>query len=136
MNYKMPHRCPVCDQEMKISKLSCTHCPTKIEGEFSSCKFCRLPAEQLVFMEAFIKCRGNIKEVEKELGISYPTVRSRLDSVIEALGYGAEKGKESDYEKSKSSEESLRRQEILEALERGEISAQEAALQMRKSSKD
>lgn len=132
MNYKIPHRCPVCDHEMKISKLSCTFCPTKIEGEFSSSKFCRLPAELLVFTETFIKCRGNIKEVEKELGISYPTVRSRLDSVIEALGYGGEKVRESGYEKINSSEEALRRQEILESLERGEISAQEAALQMRK----
>lgn len=131
MNYKMPHRCPVCDHEMKISKLTCTHCPTKIEGEFSSCKFCRLPVEQTIFIEAFIKCRGNIKEVEKELGISYPTVRGRLDSVIEALGYRVEKEKE----KPASQEESLRRQEILESLERGEISPQEAARQMRKMDK-
>lgn len=132
MDYKMPHRCPVCDHEMKISRLTCTFCPTKIEGEFSSCKFCRLPSEQLVFIESFIKCRGNIKEVEKELGISYPTVRSRLDSVIEALGYGAEKEKEPDGDRGNSAEESLRRREILEALERGEISAQEASRQMRK----
>jgi len=132
LDYKMPHRCPVCDHEMRISKLTCTHCPTKIEGDFSSCKFCRLPAEQLAFMEAFIKCRGNIKEVEKELGISYPTVRSRLDSVIEALGYSVEKDKEKDKEKVDSQEESMRRQRILEALERGDISAQEATRQMRK----
>lgn len=127
MGYKMPHRCPVCDHEMQITKLTCTHCPTKIEGEFSTCKFCKLPAEQLIFVEAFIKCRGNIKEVEKELGISYPTVRSRLDSVIEALGYHVEGEREKD-----SQEESLRRQNILEALERGEISPEEAARQMRK----
>lgn len=132
MDYMMPHRCPVCDHEMKISKLTCTYCPTKIEGEFSSCKFCRLPAEQLIFMEAFIKCRGNIKEVEKELGISYPTVRSRLDSVIEALGYAVDKERVPENDKENSHEESVRRQEILEALERGEISAQEATRQMRK----
>lgn len=131
MNYKVPHRCPVCDHEMKISKLTCTHCPTKIEGEFSSCKFCRLPAEQLIFIEAFIKCRGNIKEVEKELGISYPTVRSRLDSVIEELGYRVDR----DKEKVDPQEESQRRQEILEALDRGEITPQEATRQMRKIEK-
>lgn len=127
MEYKMPHRCPVCDHEMRITKLACTHCPTKIEGEFSTCKFCRLPAEQLIFIEAFIKCRGNIKEVEKELGISYPTVRSRLDSVIEALGYRVEGDREKDFQG-----ESLRRQGILEALERGEITPEEATRQMRK----
>lgn len=129
----MPSRCPVCDHEMRISKLTCTHCPTKLEGEFSPCKFCRLPAEQLIFVEAFIKCRGNIKEVEKELGISYPTVRGRLDSVIEALGYRVDGEREK--EKGTSQEESLRRQEILEALDRGEISPQEATRQMRKISK-
>lgn len=131
MDYKMPHRCPVCDHEMRITKLSCTHCPTKIEGEFSTCKFCRLPVEQLIFVEAFIKCRGNIKEVEKELGISYPTVRSRLDSVIEALGYRVEENIESQDIQG----ESQRRQEILEALERGEISVQEATRQIRKLGK-
>ena len=83
-------------------------------------------------MEAFIKCRGNIKEVEKELGISYPTVRNRLDSVIEALGHGVDKERVPENEKENSHEESLRRQGILEALERGEISAQEATRQMRK----
>lgn len=134
MDYMMPHRCPVCDHEMKISKLTCTYCPTKIEGEFSSCKFCRLPAEQLIFMEAFIKCRGNIKEVEKELGISYPTVRNRLDSVIEALGYGEDQERVLENEKGDSQEGTLRRQGILEALERGEITAQEATRQMRNQS--
>ncbi|MDQ7092374.1 DUF2089 domain-containing protein [Desulfosporosinus sp. PR] len=132
MDYKMPHRCPVCSHEMKISKLSCTYCSTRIEGEFSSCKFCRLAAEQLIFVEAFIRCRGNIKEVEKELGISYPTVRSRLDSVIEALGYGTDKEKEFIQEGTDPTEESLRRQEILAALNRGEISVQEATQQMKK----
>lgn len=127
MDYKMPHRCPVCNHEMKISKLTCTHCPTKIEGEFSSCKFCRLSSEHLIFVETFIKCRGNIKEVEKELGISYPTVRGRLDSVIEALGYGVEREKESGPERVDTQEEKMRRQSILEALERGEISPQEAS---------
>lgn len=131
MNYKMLHRCPVCAHEMRISKLTCTHCPTKIEGEFSTCKFCQLPAEQLIFVEAFIKCRGNIKEVEKELRISYPTVRSRLDSVIEALGYRVD----GDKEKQDPQEESKRREAILEALERGEISPQEATHKMRKMDK-
>lgn len=131
MDYKIPHRCPVCNHEMKITKLSCTHCPTKIEGEFSTCKFCRLPAEQLIFVEAFVKCRGNIKEVEKELGISYPTVRSRLDSVIEALGYRVDEDKLGQDLHG----ESQRRQDILDALERGEISPQEAARQIRKLGK-
>ena len=136
MDYKMPHKCPVCEHELKVTKLACTYCSTKIEGEFSSCKFCKLPLEQLVFIEAFIKCRGNIKEVEKELGISYPTVRSRLDSVIEALGYAAEREKGFILETMDQAEAQRERQEILDALDRGEITAQEAARQIRKRTQD
>lgn len=127
MKYKAPSRCPVCDNELTISKLSCTKCNTNLEGEFTSCKFCRLPAEQLEFIEVFIKNRGSIKDVEKELGISYPTVRSRLDGAIQALGYRVEK--------VDAQEEKERRQEILAALEKGEITPQEATRQLRKIDK-
>jgi hypothetical protein len=89
-----------------------------MEGKFSLCKFCRLPAEQREFIEVFIKCRGSIKEVEKELGISYPTVRSRLDSVIEALGHPvvSKVGKD-------KADNGVR--ELLDAIEQGEITASE-----------
>ena len=88
MDFKIPHQCPICEHEIKVTKLACTYCPTTMEGKFHTCKFCKLPADQLLFVETFLKCRGNIKEVEKELGISYPTVRSRLDSVIHTLEGG------------------------------------------------
>ena len=74
-------KCPVCGSDTEITKISCNSCGTKIEGQFQLCKFCRLTAEQKTFLDAFIKCRGNIKEVEKELGISYPTVKNKLDDV-------------------------------------------------------
>lgn len=119
----MPSICPVCGEDLEIRSLSCSHCQTKLEGSFTPCKFCQLPNEQLEFVETFIKCRGNIKDVEKELGISYPTVRNRLEAVIQALGYASVKiddSKEDEY-----------RQEILNKLERGEITPQEAANQLR-----
>lgn len=128
MKFKAPSRCPVCDHQLSISRLTCNHCQTKLEGEFTSCKFCKLPDEQVEFIEVFIKCRGNIKDVEKELGISYPTVRNRLDGIIQALGYSLDKS-EADEEKK------LKRQEILSALEKGEISPQEASKLLRKSGK-
>lgn len=124
MKYKAPGVCPVCGEPLMVTRLSCNHCQTRLEGEFNFCKFCRLPAEQREFVEVFIKCRGNIKDVEKELGISYPTVRNRLDGVIEALGYRIEKQEAAD--------EKDYRQEVLKALENGEITAEEAALQLRK----
>lgn len=125
IHYNAPGKCPVCGHELLISRLSCNFCSTKLEGEFSTCKFCRLPAEQRRFIEVFIKCRGNIKDVEKELGISYPTVRNRLDSVVAALGYPVDNRIEVE-------ETSEKTQEILDALEKGEISATEATRRLKK----
>ncbi|GAB6274513.1 MAG: hypothetical protein STSR0004_13760 [Peptococcaceae bacterium] len=127
VKFKAPNCCPVCGREMTISSLSCHHCQTRIEGCFTACKFCRLPFEQQEFIEVFLKCRGNIKDVEKELGISYPTVRNRLDGVIQALGYKVQKQEEE--------EEKIFPREILNTLEKGEISAQEAARLLRKAAK-
>lgn len=108
-----------------MTRLSCSHCRSVLEGEFVTCKFCRLPDEQRRFVEVFIKCRGSIKDVEKELGISYPTVRNRLDEVIAALGYRVEK--------TGRQEEEERRREILTALEKGELTPQEAARRLKKT---
>ncbi|HQJ25046.1 MAG TPA: DUF2089 domain-containing protein [Bacillota bacterium] len=114
-------KCPICGGQLEITRLSCTSCNTNIEGHFTVCKFCQLPPELKVFAEVFIKNRGNIKDVEKELGISYPAVRSRLDQTIVALGYSVDQepsfGKAADAAKKK---------EVLESLRRGEISAEEA----------
>ncbi len=81
-------KCPVCGQNTEVATIYCSSCDTRIEGHFALCKFCRLTGEQKSFIETFIKCRGNIKEVEKELGISYPTVKSRLEDAANSLGYG------------------------------------------------
>ena len=77
--YKVLSKCPVCNQNFKVMKLRCTGCNTVVENEFSLSKFDYLSTQQLYFIETFIKCRGSIKDVEKELGISYPTVRAKLD---------------------------------------------------------
>ncbi len=114
----MPSRCPVCFEKLDVVKLHCPTCDTTIEGSFETCKFCQLTNEQRDFMETFIRCRGNIKEVERELGISYPTVRGRLDSLITALGYRVDT-EEQEVDAS-------RRREILESLNKGEISAEDA----------
>lgn len=108
-------KCPVCSNELKVTELSCNKCKTKISGEFHLDKFSRLDKEKLYFAEVFIKNRGNIKEIEKELGVSYPTVRKLLDEVIIALGH-SNKVENSDMEKN----------EILEKLSKGEISSEEA----------
>ncbi len=107
-------KCPVCDShEFIIQRLKCKNCSTGIEGDFHISKLGSLPSEHQEFIETFILCRGNIKDVEKELGVSYPTVRGRLDRVIHALS-STKNGNEK------------RRKEILEALEKKEINPEEA----------
>ncbi|MGC6173110.1 DUF2089 domain-containing protein [Lacrimispora sp. 38-1] len=122
MKYKAPGKCPVCGEKLSITKLGCPKCSTTIEGDFQPCEFCRLPEEDLEFTKVFIKCRGNIKDVEKELGISYPTVRGKLDSVIRGLGYEV-----SAKETLKENNDKVNtRNVILDQLSKGEITPKEA----------
>ncbi len=115
-------RCPVCGETLDVTRLSCLRCETSIEGRFEMCKFCQLSNEQKDFVEIFIKSRGNIKEVERELGISYPTVRGRLDAVIQALGYPVERERDREDE----AEVAARRKSVLDSLAKGDIPADEA----------
>lgn len=114
MTYKMINNCPVCSSAMKATRLSCTTCGTVIENDFSLSKFDRLSNEQLSFAEIFIKNRGSIKDIEKELGISYPTVKAKLNDLIKAFGYDIEDEKQSNTGS------------VIDQLERGEITPDEA----------
>ncbi len=120
MRRKALGRCPVCGEGLDVARLTCPSCETSIEGRFETCKFCQLTNEQKDFVEIFIKSRGNIKEVERELGISYPTVRGRLDAVIQALGYPVEREKEDE------SQAAVKRKNVLDSLAKGEIRPDEA----------
>jgi len=113
--YKILSKCPVCSSRLKVTRLKCDGCNTVVENQFELSKFDYLNSEQLSFIEVFLKSRGNIKDVEKELGISYPTVRAKLDEVITALGYTVLKQKPSTDKK-----------EVIDMLEKGEITADEA----------
>ena len=113
MDIEVPGSCPLCDGEIKVTEIRCKRCGIVIQGGFDLCKFCRLNAQQKYFVEVFVKNRGNIKEIEKELGISYPTVRNKLDDVISSLGHKVLKS-------------SVNQKEILEKLKNGEINKDEA----------
>lgn len=114
MAYKVFTNCPVCSKTLKITKLQCSYCHTTIENEFELSKLASLSNDQLHFVEVFLTCRGNIKEVEKELGISYPTVRGKLTDIISSLGYVQKKKNEVDEKK------------VVTMLENGEITPDEA----------
>jgi hypothetical protein len=107
---------------MMISRLNCNDCGVIIEGQFYQGRLAGLNAEQLHFAETFIRCEGTIKRVEKELGISYPTVRSRLKEVIQAMGFAVL----SDVDASSPGLDESVRLEILDQLNRGEITYDEA----------
>ena len=112
-------KCPVCGNPLIISRLSCPHCSTSIEGTFGHGLFANLTEDERNFVELFVVCRGNIKEVEKRLGISYPTVRNKLDSIVAKLEHSIQKV---DPETRKK-----RRLDILDSIRKGDISAQEGA---------
>src|SRR6267143_3580085 len=88
----MPHdvisTCPVCSNDLTVTRLQCRSCGTALEGDFAVGRFGRLNREQRVLLESFLRSRGNLRDMERELGISYPTVRSRVEALVRALGFG------------------------------------------------
>ena len=86
----MPHdaiaTCPICGGELAVTRLHCRSCATTLEGDFNVGRFARLSREQFALLESFLRSKGNLKEMERELGISYPTVRARVDALLRALG--------------------------------------------------
>ena len=111
-------KCPICSEQLKVVRLECDSCGTRMEGSFSLGRFHALSPDQIEFLETFIRARGNFKDIERELGISYPTVRSRLDAMIRALGFPSQ---------AEPDRESERRKEILRELAEGRIAADDAA---------
>jgi hypothetical protein len=123
--------CPVCAGELEISRLHCSTCGTTIEGEFGVGRFGRLSREQMALLESFLRSRGNLKEMERALGISYPTVRARVEALVQALGLADGDAVEvivTDEDAGEDDEVAVAAQrEILEKLARGEIDSAAAA---------
>lgn len=145
--------CPVCTGELTVARLHCRTCGTALEGEFGVGRFGRLDRESMSLLESFLRSRGNLKEMERELGISYPTVRARVDALIRQLGLAdgaadGESGSETDggadadtftdeRDMAETSEAgpadaAEERRDILERLARREIGAEDAAEALRR----
>jgi hypothetical protein len=132
----MPHdvisTCPVCSSELAVTRLHCRACGTTLEGDFSVGRFGRLSREQLALLESFLRSRGNLRDMERELGISYPTVRSRVEALVRALGFRETDGDATNPVGDTEAEpETVTRQEVLERLARHEIGAEDAAVMIR-----
>ena len=87
---KILEKCPTCDGDMVIRHLACSQCNTEVTGTFRPTIFARLTDENLRFVEIFVKNKGNIKEMERELDVSYWTIRNRLNDVIAEIGFATE----------------------------------------------
>ncbi|HET89254.1 MAG TPA: DUF2089 domain-containing protein [Chloroflexi bacterium] len=115
--YPVPTACPVCHDALMTTRLVCRNCNTTMEGRFTMGRLFQLTPEQLDFVELFVRCEGKLSRMQEELSVSYPTVRSRLDEIIRALGYtiGDAQPVKDDL-----------RQKVLEQLARKEITSEEA----------
>jgi hypothetical protein len=107
-----PHDCPVCGDELALTRLSCSQCGTELSGAFEACEFCSLNAEDRDVLRVFLASRGNMKELERHLAVSYPTARGRYDTLLGKLGI----------ERPAADPEV----ELLESLARGEVDVDEA----------
>lgn len=118
-----PSTCPVCAHSLRITRLECDSCHTAIEGDFDSGPFGKLSREHLAFALVFLECRGKIKDVEERLGLSYPTVVSRLEQVVSALTA------------KEPAEPVSRIDDILDAVASGKVSAKDAASRLKRNKK-
>jgi hypothetical protein len=127
-------KCPSCEGNLTVTRLSCPDCSITIDGSFGLPALLRLTPAQIDFVEVFVKNRGVIREVERELGVSYPTVRARLDEAIRALGFQVQ-GEARDESESRGDHNSdddptesalAARRAVLAELKAGKITPEQA----------
>jgi len=106
-----PSTCPACRERLTVTRLACPACATEVGGAFATCRYCSLGEEEQELLELFLVSRGNLKEVERALGVSYPTARARVDALIGRLELDTA-------ERSRVA--------LLEALARGDIGVDDA----------
>ena len=109
-----PRDCPVCGERLALTRLSCGSCGTELSGDFPSCEFCSLSSDDRAVLRVFLASRGNMKELERHMGVSYPTARARFDALLARIGVAPERPTASSSV------------EVLERLARGEIDVDEA----------
>ena len=127
--------CPGCQREMRVAALACDACGCKVEGRFEGNEFARLSAEDLHFLRTFVHCEGRIREMEGPLGLSYPTIRSRLTAFKEKLSKLASTGPAVVPPEIKEEENEEHAAEVLARLKSGEITYKDALAKLKKGKK-
>ena len=125
----LPTQCPSCSGPLAITRLTCPSCGTEVGGAFSLSRLASLREPHASLLELFLRARGNMKEMERTLGLSYPTVRARLEEALAAAGLD----REEPLAPMARPEAALARERaaILASLERGEITPAEATERLR-----
>ncbi len=118
---KILEKCPSCGGKLEVTRLNCQNCETIILSRYEPCPFCRLSPENTKLLLAFVKCRGNVKEMERELGQSYWTIRKLVDGLVEAMGFDATAPGAAE------SDTTAHELDILSQVDQGQISAAQAA---------
>ena len=117
--HRAPSACPVCGERLALTRLGCEACGTEIGGSFRTCEFCSLDEDELATLRVFLGSRGNLREVERHLGVSYPTARLRFNQILGKLGLGEEPGVDPE-------PAAPTREQILAEVAAGALSPQEA----------
>jgi hypothetical protein len=117
---KILEECPTCGDALVATELSCDSCGTVIHGRYAPCPFCRLSPENLAYVEMFVRNRGNLKDKEQELNVSYWAIRNRLQDVVAEMDQITPPPPPPDPGRK------ARRKDILERLNKGEITVTEA----------
>jgi hypothetical protein len=117
-----PLNCPVCNERLALTRLSCPSCSTELSGAFATCEFCVLSDEDRDVLRVFLASRGNMKDLERHLGVSYPTARARFDSLLTKIGIERPAGPPA-----------ASRVELMEQVARGEIDIDEALKRLESS---
>lgn len=125
MTQELPSCCPLCRGALEITQTTCHDCGVQMTGQFAPAPYRALDAEQARFLETFLRCRGVLRDVEAALGISYPTVRGRLDALLTALGF-ADGPRPAAPPPPTAEDRAARRREILAAVEAGTMDARTA----------
>ena len=115
--HRPPSDCPVCGDQLAVTRLGCGSCGTELAGVFRSCEFCALSEGETEMLRVFLASRGNLREVEKHLGVSYPTARQRFAQLLTKLGLGEEP----------EAPTALTREQVLAEVASGALSPTEAA---------